>query len=167
MDLRSVRGQLQLLALTLVGAALFAVGVSTQRAWFEGFVRQKLPETAPEVRAATQALLAGDPRSASALPPDRRAQIYQLWLKQDPLADQAGYAAALWGWDPQWTAEQTERTFLAGSPEQRERALQLVLRAPEDTRDRLLEGELARAERLGLEEWAEALRRVSPAPGQR
>lgn len=161
--LRTPRGQLELMAVTFALAAVMAVVMAANRPFFERYAREKYGEASAETGALVASLEAGDP-----VPVVAEAQIdalYRHWMSL-PTSDEAGRRLVDLGGDR--VALRVETTLVAGNPEQRLRALELV-DASRDPRFRpVLEFAATRPATASV---AEALRRSlaalppSPDPG--
>ena len=146
--LRTPKGQLQLIALTFAAAFAIAFGASTQRAFFESYVREKYP--APAAATAEQASAI---EQGGAAPTDLAAvtALYQLWL-QEPAAETRwpSLPARLAAAAPASMRELTERTFVAGSEPQIDRAIAFATATRSPALGPSLRLGLERSQRLGL-----------------
>jgi len=119
--LRTPRGQLELMAFTFGLAAVMAIVMAANRPFFERYVREKYPEVSAETAGLAENLEAGDP-----LPQLTDAQVdalYQHWMSL-PTDDAVG--RRLVELHPERMVLRVETTLLAGSTDQRLRALELV-----------------------------------------
>lgn len=146
------KGQLQLIALTFLAAFAIAFGASTQRAFFEGYVREKYP--APTAATVEQASALEQGGTA---PTDLAAvtALYQLWL-QEPGAETRwpSLPSKLASAAPALTRELTERTFVAGSEPQADRAVAFATATRSAALAPALRLGLERSRRLGLTDRA-------------
>jgi hypothetical protein len=143
--LRTPRGVLVLLAAALVFSAAVAAGLALHRDFFERHVRESYP--------APSGLLAELGRSLDSPPGLRRLrglnaaerrQLYTTWMQVGdswpPAAPRAMMAA-----DPPTFLDAAFQTLIAGSPEQRRRAVRFLALAGDPAGRELLEEALARA----------------------
>lgn len=159
--LRTPKGQLQLIGLTFLAAFAIAVGASTQRSFFEGYVREKYPAPA----AATVELATAIEHGAAA-PTDLTAvtALYQLWVQEEgPEARWPSLPGKLASAAPALTRELTERTFVAGSERQADRAVAFAAATKSHALAPALQLGLERSRRLGL---AHRAQRYEAALGQ-
>ncbi|TNE85996.1 MAG: hypothetical protein EP330_23970 [Deltaproteobacteria bacterium] len=148
--LRSPRGQVQLMAATLLGAAVFAGALGTQQAFFERYIVEK----PPPVEAATRRLATRlDGGERVDLDSADRTRLYELWL-QEPGSAGAGVAQAL-GEASDWLCARVERSLVAGSTAQRLAAIDLAQRAEQCTP--VLDAARERARAMGPAEVLDAL----------
>ncbi len=164
-ELRSPLGQVRLLALTLVGAAVFAGVLGTQTGWFESWIREK-----PPVTSAATVRLAQDITAGEDVPLDRAdlERLYAMWLVADELPG-AKVATTLTRKDQEWFHERVERTLVAGNAAQRIRSLELIATTKDQELVPVLERALSRYERIGPEEVVEpckgTLRKLTAGAG--
>lgn len=117
--LSTVRGQLELLGLTLGAAVGIAVLLAAQRDFFLRYVGEKYGPATATAEVQAQAL-----ERAEVVRPlgDAEAEaLYELWVQAAEPRPQL--AKRLVAAAPQATARRLERTFAAGSRAQRERAV--------------------------------------------
>jgi len=166
--LRSVVGQVTLLAGALAGAVVLAVVAVLLRALvFEPTVYQRLPEVSAEVADAVVAFARDPSATKPAIRDDEREQVYAVWLVGDlpeaQLDRVARYLASpavavqTLGW--------VQRTLATGNPAQRQRALNLLgyLAEADDhaqTALALIQREHERAKRRGESELVEVARTI-------
>jgi hypothetical protein len=155
-ELRSPLGQVRLLGVTLLGAAIFAGFLGTQTAWFETFVREK----PPEVSAATQRL-ANEIDEGERVPIDRAdlEHLYGMWLVADELPS-SNIASILTDTDLDWFRDRVERTLVAGTPSQRIRSLALIRTTHDAILVPVLQRALSRYEAIGPDEAIEPCRKT-------
>jgi hypothetical protein len=168
--LRSVVGQVTLLAGALAGAVVLAVVAVLLRALvFEPTVYHRLPEVSAEVADAVVAFARDPSATKPAIRDDEREQVYAVWLVGDlpeaQLDRVARYLASpavavqTLGW--------VQRTLATGNPAQRQRALILLgYFADVDPDDHaqtalaLIQREHERAKRRGESELVEVARTI-------
>lgn len=140
--LRTVRGQLALLAATFAAAvALAAAIVCLRGAVFERYVREtyppagswaretarelSAPETPPRRLEAIRAAVIEHARRAREVrkPAQDLEELYGLWLQEPELDPDGTLAVRLTGFVPDWVTDRLRRTLAAGNPDQRGRAL--------------------------------------------
>lgn len=143
---RSVRGQLSLLAATLAGAvAVSVVIVCLRGVLFEHYVREKYPPAGAWAEEAARDLTVPDApptrlteiRTAAAKmynlacetkrPAKELEELYGFWIENPHLDPHGSLAVRLTQYVPEWVVARLRRTLAAGSPTQRERALQWLL----------------------------------------
>ena len=153
--LRSVTGQLQVLAAVFAGALVLAVvTLSLRSALFERFVREKM-KPLPE---ALERDLAQDPTGRRCLDgaPEDTDLIYGAWIERDGLDPGGELARSMFTLKTERALERARVTLVAGSAAQRRRAVEFLSRA-EGTEASRRAAELcrhaeARARRRGEEE---------------
>ena len=166
--LRSVVGQVTLLAGALAGAVVLGVvAVLLRGLVFEPTVYQRLPEVSAEVADAVVAFARDPSATKPAIRDDEREQVYAVWLVGDlpeaQLDRVARYLASpavavqTLGW--------VRRTLATGNPAQRRRALNLLgyLAEADDhaqTALALVRREHERAKRRGESELVEVARTI-------
>ena len=118
------RGQLQLVGGTYVLALALALGAASQRGFFEGYVREKYKEP-----SAVSAHLAGrlaqgavDDAELAALSAPEWAALYYWWMQQ-PAPGAPAIPLSMFRHAPEVCVDRLERTFVAGTLAQRQRAL--------------------------------------------
>ncbi len=143
------------MGMTFVVAAALAALLATQLAFFEGYVRQKYPTATPATVRMADGAAAGEPFVVDEGWEERATELYGLWMTGE--ADGRPFAAALLAADPDGTLERVQRTLLAGSPEQRARALELLERAGARDLEPSFGWMRDRAERMGKPSLAQAI----------
>lgn len=132
--LRSVHGQLLLLAGTYAGAVVLAVvAVGLRSVFFDRYVRETFPQPSERVLslmkqvATSEGRLAGrDSTSIRELSGPELEQAYGAWIR-DPALDPRGRTASLLLWaHPEFMIKRIRLTCVAGSPAQQARALELL-----------------------------------------
>lgn len=157
--LRSVQGQLTLLAGVLAGAVVLAVAtVCLREVVFERTVYQRLPEVPAEVADAVTAFARDEAATQPAVREGETELVYVVWLTDDTSSEQPDRVARYLASEP--LAKQTlgwvRRTLATGNPSQRQRALSLLgyfADSPEHARTALT---LARRERERAKQRGEA-----------
>ena len=146
--LSTPKGQLQLIALTFVVAAALAGGAASQRAFFEGHVREKLPVASAATAALAARIEQGETVQIDA---ETVTALYQLWL-QEAEGARPELPSKLAAAAPVRCVELVERTLVAGSEEQANRAAAFAAATRSSAFVPALELGLERAQRLGLQE---------------
>jgi hypothetical protein len=145
--LRTPAGILALIGVTWLLAAGAAVFATTQRAWFEGHVREKLVSPGRTVldvephltnRQAGVAWIRG-------LGAGDLAGLYETWIARDGGLPASAPMAMVWG-DPEYFLGRARSTLVCGSAEQRRRALDFLGLSRHPGAMSLLERAAARAE---------------------
>lgn len=124
--LATVRGQLELLALTLGAAVVLAVLLAGQRDFFLQYVTEKYGPALASTEVAAQAL--EGPRPPGHVAAAEAEALYELYAtapEPRPALAKGLVAAA-----PDVVARRLERTFAAGDATQRARAASLAEAAP-------------------------------------
>ncbi len=144
-QLQTPQGQLQLMAATLIGAALFAGFLTTQDAYFRGYIREKPVETT----AATQRLVKdiGAGAAPTLTDKDQEAIYDALITSTSPV--QPNVLEALSTGEPPWLCARAERTLIGGTPAQALRALSLVKDHRNPWCQRMLSDVHQRVDRMG------------------
>jgi hypothetical protein len=174
--LRTPRGQLLVLAAVILISVPLGVIVGLNRTFFEGFAREKYPE-ATEVAVEAAGVIAAGKATAETVrelsAPDRDG-LYRLWMRQEPkvagpvdgprgdqlppdptkpLLEAQVLGPLLFEVDPGRYARLLKATLVAGTPEQRKRALELSRYAPpSEALVEVLRFALDRARRLADEQ---------------
>ncbi len=139
--LSTVRGQLELLGLTLGLAVGVAVFLTSQRDFFLQYVGEKYAPAAATAEVQAQALEGAEPTRP--LSDGEAEALYELWMQSAearPLLAQRLVAAA-----PAVVSRRLERTLAAGSQPQRQRAARLAELAPSPALRDVLLGAARRA----------------------
>jgi hypothetical protein len=144
--LRTPRGVLILLAVSLAFSAAVAAGLALHRDFFERHVRESYP--APSGLLAELGRSLDRPaglRRLRGLNAAERRQLYTTWIQVGaswpPAAPRAMMTA-----DPSTFLDAAFQTLIAGSPEQRRRAVRFLALAGHPAGRELLEEALARAQ---------------------
>ena len=127
--LRTVRGQLSLLAAAYVGALVLALAALCLRSlFFERFVHDKFAPVPERLQTLAADLAAGrgDPGQLRALSSEDVNLIYGAWLDQPDLDPAGRLARDLLTADGARILERVRRTLVAGNPAQRARAVELL-----------------------------------------
>ena len=151
--LRTPRGQMVLLLAVLLVSVPIGAAVGLNRALFERYVREKYPAGTQAALEAAAAIARGEASVASvtSLSALDREALYRVWMRQEPevagpvdgprgdqlppkpqgpLLRAEVVGPLLFRADPRGYARLLKRTLVAGTPAQRERALELARRGP-------------------------------------
>ena len=143
--LRTPRGVLALLAASLVFSAAVAAGLALNRDFFERHVREKYPPPSGLLAELGQSLDSpAGLRRLRGLNAAERRQLYTAWMQVgDSWPPEA--ARAMMTIDPAIYLDAAFQTLIAGSPEQRRRAVRFLALAGHPAGRELLEEALTRA----------------------
>jgi hypothetical protein len=110
---------------------VLAIGIATQRPWFESFVQEKYTAQYDELPALVQetaeAAAAGevDREKFKRLPESQRLALYEDWMiRREP--DRPRAAKALADVAPRLYLDRAERTVVCGDDDQRHRAMEFL-----------------------------------------
>lgn len=165
--LRTPRGVLALLACALVVSAAAAMACALNRDFFEGHVRERYASPSALLVELGQSLDRPEGvRRLRRLGVAERRGLYTAWIQVGdswpPAAVRAMVAA-----DPQTCLDAAFQTLIAGSPEQRRRAVRFLALADHPGARELLDEALARAVARREDGLASLIREAllqSPAP---
>jgi len=144
--LRTPRGVLALLAASLAFSAAAAAGLALNRDFFERHVREKYPPPSGLLTELGQSLDSPPGlRRLRGLNPAERRQLYTTWMQVgDAWPSEA--PRAMMAVDPATYLDAAFQTLIAGSPEQRRRAVRFLALAGHPAGRELLEEALVRAQ---------------------
>lgn len=130
MRLDTPSGQMLLMAVTLGGAVVLAIIMATQRDFFEQYIRERYPAPPVNVMALLQGLENGsmDASRVARLAPLEQSALYDAWMGREPSPAESVVPAAMMTHAPQVTLARLERTLVAGSKEQRFKAVDFARR---------------------------------------
>ena len=143
--LRTPRGVLALLAASLVFSAAVAAGLALHRDFFERHVQERYP--APSGLLAELGRSLDRPaglRRLRGLNAEERRQLYTTWIQVGSSWPQTAPRTMMTA-DPPAFLDAAFQTLIAGSPEQRRRAVRFLSLAGHPAGRELLEESLARA----------------------
>lgn len=146
--LRTLRGQGALFGVTALLAVGLAVFLSTQTAFFARYVREKPPEASMEDGRVAAALQTGPQELTN----ERREGIYSLWLSgTEPTPTAVEHLGRA------WFLARAERTLLAGTVEQRRRAVVMLRTGTPEDAEAVVARALIQVRRVGPDEAIAAL----------
>lgn len=153
--LRTPRGVAALLGAALVVSALAATAVALNRGYFERTVRERYPAPTSLLVELGRSLTGapGDPERVRRLTPDERKALYFTWVQagRDWPPAAAGVLVAA---DPELFVDAAFTTLVAGSAEQRRRAVEFLAQSDDPQARVLLQQALDRARRRRERDFA-------------
>jgi hypothetical protein len=131
-ELRTLKVQLALVVGMFLVCAAGAGFMATQRAFFEGYMKEEYAELPADLLPLAEAAARGRLTSEdlTELPEPKRLALYDHWMRQaePPKRTPAALVAA----DPALYLARAERTLACGNAEQRRRALKFLELADSD-----------------------------------
>lgn len=126
-ELRTLKGQLLLLGLMLLGSVLLAVVIATQRGFFEKFIEEKYTALPEELKPFADAAAEGklDREAFNKLSQAERLILYDNWMAR-PFDAPARTPSELVAADPSLYLRRAERTIINGRDDQKLRALKFL-----------------------------------------
>jgi len=125
-ELRTLKVQLALVVGMFLVCAAGAGFMATQRAFFEGYMKEEYAEISADLLPLAEAAAGGRlaPEDLAELPEPKRLALYDHWMRQaePPKRTPAALVAA----GPALYLARAERTLVCGNAEQRRRALKFL-----------------------------------------
>lgn len=157
-NLRTIRGQLTLIAGLLLGGIVLAAAIATQRRLFESWVTEKYAPVPDHAKRTIET--DGDLRTVD------KSTLYDAWMTEERFATEA-LAAKLREIDAPYYLQRARRTLVAGNLEQRTRAVRFLGHLGHADAVPLLERAALKAERRKEMELAVEIRKTLEKIGRK
>lgn len=161
--LGTLRGQLALIGLLLVGTAVLALVMLSLRPVFEGFIRETWRPLPATLSAAAETLATGraDAPALAGLTAEQSELLYEHWMASDPTAEAGLQVTALLALPGDAVRGRARITTLCGDPRQRLRAVLLLGQAADARAQAIVAAAIAAAERRREHDLAAEMRRAA------